>query len=278
MRFANLSGRAVLIAGDGAVDLEKASGGRFGPDPLDALESWSELRAWAVGAELAAEPFDEKELGAPVPAPRQVFALAANYHDHAAEAGLPTPEVPYVFTKFPSCIVGPHDDVVLSSNRDDWEVELVVVIGPRCRNVPAAEAWSVVAGVTVGQDISDRRVQFRKPFPHLAVSKSFPTFGPTGPWITTVDELGDPDDLPIRCGINGESMQDSSTGKLVFGVPALIEEISSKVELQPGDLIFTGTPAGVGSTRDPRRYLNPGDVITSEIVGIGTMRNACVEG
>lgn len=269
MRFATIAGRAALVSDEGYADLESLG---LPSDPLAALERWEEVRA---AAPTSWKPYEPSQLGAPVPNPRQVFALAANYKDHAAEAGLDVPENPYVFTKFPSCIVGPHDDVVLSNNRCDWEVELVVVMGARCRNVALEDAWSVVAGLTVGQDISDRKVQFRKPFPHLSVSKSFPTFGPTGPWITTTDELPDPGQLTLRCSINDELMQNSTTAQLIFDVPALIASISSMVELLPGDLIFTGTPAGVGSTRDPRLYLNPGDVITSEIEGLGTIRNTC---
>jgi 2-keto-4-pentenoate hydratase/2-oxohepta-3-ene-1,7-dioic acid hydratase in catechol pathway len=271
MRFATIDGRAALLSDKGYADL-----GALGlpSEPLAALERWREVPGLTVTDWSAYQP---SQLGPPVPNPRQVFALALNYRDHADEAHLDVPEHPYVFTKFPTCIVGPFDDVVLSGNRCDWEVELVVVIGRRCRGVRADDAWDVVAGLTVGQDISDRRVQFRKPFQHLAASKSFPTFGPTGPWLTTIDELDNPAALPIRCSINGELMQDSSTAQLVFDVPALIADISGMVELLPGDLVFTGTPAGVGSTRDPRLYLKPGDVITSEIEGLGTMTNSCRE-
>ncbi|MBK5305406.1 MAG: fumarylacetoacetate hydrolase family protein [Frankiaceae bacterium] len=277
MRFATINGRAALVTDDGYVDLHDASGGDLPSDALAALDRWEDVRTFASSAPPATGAFETSQLGAPVPNPRQVFALAANYRDHAAEAGIDLPEQPYVFTKFPSCIAGPHDDVLLGGHRVDWEVELVVVIGRRCKDVPLDQAWDVVAGLTVGQDISDRKVQFRKPFPHLAVSKSFPTYGPTGPWITTADELPDPAALPLRCSINDELMQDSTTEQLYFDVPALVASISSMVELLPGDLIFTGTPAGVGSTRDPRLYLKPGDVITSEIPGIGIMRNLCVE-
>jgi 2,4-diketo-3-deoxy-L-fuconate hydrolase len=278
MRFATIDGRAALVSDAGYADLATASDGAFPSEPMAALGCWEDIRTWVASSTLNWQAYDRSQLGAPVPEPRQVFALAANYKDHAAEAGMDVPENPYVFTKFPSCIVGPDADVVLSGNRCDWEVELVVVISRRCRNVSAAEAWDVVAGLTVGQDISDRKVQFRKPLPHLAVSKSFPTFGPTGPWITSPDEFGDPGRLSLRCSVNDVLMQDSSTDQMVFDVPALIASISSMVELLPGDLIFTGTPAGVGSTRDPRLYLAPGDVILSEIEGLGVLTNMCVEG
>lgn len=271
MRFATVDGRAALVTDAGFAHLEALG---LPGDPMQALEQWDAVRAADTSA-VTFSPYQPSQLGAPVPRPRQVFALALNYRDHATEAGLELPEQPYVFTKFPSCVVGPYDDVVLSGNRCDWEVELVVVIGRGGRGIPRDEAWDHVAGLTVGQDVSDRKVQFRKPFQHLSVSKSFPTFGPTGPWVTTVDELPDRDALPIRCSINGELMQDSSTAELVFDVPTLVTEISAMVELLPGDLVFTGTPAGVGSTRDPRRYLQPGDVISSEIEGLGGLRNRC---
>ena len=280
MRFGTVDGRFALIGDETFEDVETASGGRFPADAVQALEQWDALRSWADDTKGARQwqPLDPTRLGPPVPTPRQVFALAVNYKDHAAEANSELPEAPIVFTKFPTCITGPFADVVLPSNRGDWEVELVVVIGREARRVSRADAWSHVAGVTVGQDISERRVQFRKPGPHLAMAKSFPTFGPTGPWLVTVDELADPDDLGLTCHINDESMQDGRSRDLIFSVPDLIESMSGMMPLLPGDLIFTGTPAGVGSTRDPRRYLAPGDVITSAIEGIGTMRNVCTEG
>ncbi|WP_432840412.1 fumarylacetoacetate hydrolase family protein [Dactylosporangium sp. CA-092794] len=278
MRLGTVDGRAAILGDDRrCLDVARASDGRFPADPVALLERWDELRDWA--ATRAPGPgwgsYEDARLGAPVPRPRQVFALAVNYLDHAAEAAAAAPEAPYVFTKFPSCITGPFDDVVLPSDRADWEVELVVVIGRRAERVAEAEAWDHVAGLTVGQDISERRVQFRKPLPHLDLAKSFPTFGPIGPALVTLDEIPDRDDLPIRCAVNGERMQDATTASMVFPVARIVAHISRHVSLLPGDLIFTGTPAGVGSTRDPRRYLAPGDVITSEIAGLGLMRNTC---
>jgi len=275
MRLGNLEGRAALIGGAGQLDVEEASGGRFGPDLMTVLDDWAAFRAWTVTASGTWRDFDQGLLGPPVPAPRQVFAVAVNYRDHAAEASIELPEHPLVFTKFPSCITGPFSAVLLPTERADWEVELVVVIGRRCHRVQESEAWDAVAGLTIGQDISERRIQFRKPFPHFSIAKSLPTFGPIGPVLVTPDEMAERDDLEITCQVNGELMQSSRTSNLVFSVPQLIAELSSAVLLMPGDLIFTGTPSGVGSSRDPRRYLRPGDVIESSVEGIGAMRNTC---
>jgi 2,4-didehydro-3-deoxy-L-rhamnonate hydrolase len=275
MRLGNLEGRAALVSGGGQLDVEEASGGRFGPDLMTVLDDWAAFRAWTVTASGTWRDFDQGLLGPPVPAPRQVFAVAVNYRDHAAEASIELPEHPLVFTKFPSCITGPFSPVLLPTERADWEVELVVVIGRRCHRVQESEAWDAVAGLTIGQDISERRIQFRKPFPHFSIAKSLPTFGPTGPVLVTPDEMAERDDLEITCHVNGELMQSSRTSNLVFSVPQLIAELSSTVLLMPGDLIFTGTPSGVGSSRDPRRYLRPGDVIESSVEGIGAMRNTC---
>jgi 2,4-diketo-3-deoxy-L-fuconate hydrolase len=277
MRFVNVRDRLCVVTPEGAVDVETASGGRFPADAAAVYELWAELRDWAAsgvtGDIVAYEPAD---VGSPSPRPRQVFGIGANYADHVAEAGIDAPEKPAVFTKFPTCICGPNADVVLPTDRADWEVELVVVIGMRADGVRAEDGWSHVAGLTVGQDISERRVQFQRPLPQLDLGKSFPTFGPMGPHLVTVDEVEDPDDLPIKCLVNGEVMQSSRTSELIFDVPSLISYISHHVPMLPGDVLFTGTPAGVGSTRDPRRYLTPGDEIESHIEGIGSMRNRCV--
>ena len=277
MRLAMAKDRPVIVAGGVCLDVHTASGGRFPLDPVQLFERWEQLLLWAAELPAGAAwiPFDPEDLGAPMPTPRQVFALAVNYANHADEAGASTPDAPLVFGKFPSCITGPFDPIVLPSDRADWEVELVVVIGRRAEHVAEREAWDFVAGLTVGQDISERRVQFRKPGPNLAMAKSFPTFGPTGPVIVTPDELADRDVLTLNCAVNGERMQHANTREMVFTVAQVIAAVSANVALLPGDLIFTGTPAGVGSARQPRRYLAPGDVITSEIQGIGVMRNPC---
>jgi 2-keto-4-pentenoate hydratase/2-oxohepta-3-ene-1,7-dioic acid hydratase in catechol pathway len=153
----------------------------------------------------------------------------------------------------------------------DWEVELVVVMGRRAHRVHADAAWSHVAGLTIGQDLSERTLQRAGNVPQFGLGKSYPGFGPTGPWLVTLDEFADPDDLALSCSVNGVVMQDSRTSDLVFSVPRLIEYLSAVVVLLPGDVIFTGTPSGVGSARKPPQYLVPGDVVVSRIEGIGTL-------
>jgi 2-keto-4-pentenoate hydratase/2-oxohepta-3-ene-1,7-dioic acid hydratase in catechol pathway len=201
-----------------------------------------------------------------------VFAIGMNYRDHAAEAGLPIPDRPAAFTKFPTCLAGPHADVTLPSPAVDWEVELVVVIGTRAYRVTEGNAWRHVAGLTVGQDLSERVVQWSAGG-QFSLGKSFPGFGPMGPALVTPDELHDPDDLEIGCRVNGDTVQKSRTSDMVFGVARLIAELSAVLPLLPGDVIFTGTPAGIGATRSPARFLQPGDVLTSWIEGLGELRN-----
>src|SRR5438445_1371317 len=186
------------------------------------------------------------------------------------------PQTPVVFTKFPNCLVGPRADVVLSSAFVDWEVELVVVIGRGGRRIPETRALDYVAGYCVGQDISDRRIQFADKPPQFSMGKSIDTFGPIGPVLVSTDAFPDPNDLALSCDISGERMQDARTSDMIFSVPAVVAFLSGMCTLEPGDLIFTGTPAGVGSTRNPRRYLREGDEIVSSIEGIGRLVNRCV--
>lgn len=275
MKLANLDGRLALIVDDGAVDVFTASDGQFGPDPASAYDRWDHLRAWAATCEDQPQPFDESRLGAPSPAPRQVFAIGLNYASHAAESGMEVPAVPAVFTKFPACLGGPFEPVALSGEMVDWEVELVVVVGRRADRVAEADAWDHVAGLCVGQDISDRVVQFAAGG-QFSLGKSYRGYGPTGPWLVTPDELEDPDDLELGCSIDGTTVQRDRTTGLVFPVARLVAELSAVVPLLPGDLIFTGTPAGVGVTSTPPRFLRDGEVLESWIEGIGTIRNRIV--
>lgn len=278
MRLVNLEGRVGLDVAGRFVDLALHSGDRFASDPMAVFAQWDEITTWAADQTAGAEGplIDADKLGAPVPNPTQVFAIGLNYKDHAEEASLPIPDVPMVFTKFPSCIVGPNADVPLTGERVDWEVEQVVVIGQEAKDVTAARAWEVVAGMTLGQDISDRRLQFSSKPPQFSLGKSATNFGPIGPALVSLDEFPDPDAVGLRCWVAGEPMQESNTNNLIFTVPELVEYISHFCALYPGDLIFTGTPGGVGSVRDPRRYLAEGEVIESEMDGIGRLSNRCV--
>jgi 2,4-didehydro-3-deoxy-L-rhamnonate hydrolase len=272
VKIANVSGHLALAVEAGTLDVHDASGGRFDADPAAVYDRWDDLVAWAPTATGEVRPLDPAALGPPSPRPRQVFAIGLNYASHAAESNMALPKVPAVFTKYPACLVGPCDPVELSGPAVDWEVELVAVIGRTADRVAEADGWAHVAGLCVGQDISDRQVQFAAGG-QFSLGKSYRTFGPTGPWLVTPDEVPDPDDLALGCAVDGETVQDDRTSGLVFGVARLIAEISAVVPMLPGDLVFTGTPAGVGVTRQPPRFLQEGQVLESWIDGIGTLTN-----
>jgi 2,4-didehydro-3-deoxy-L-rhamnonate hydrolase len=281
LRIANLRGRAVLVTDDGrrALDVCDASDRRFGPEPQSIYDNWRSFVEWAPTVDLsAATPFTVDALGAPSPSPKQVFAIGLNYREHAAESNFAVPDEPTVmFTKWPSCLTGPVTAVELPpGGHTDWEVELVAVIGSFTHRVAEDQAWAHIAGVTVGQDLSERVTQTAGPSPQFSLGKSLPGFGPTGPWLVTPDELADRDDLELGCSVNGDQMQKGRTSDLVFSVPALISRLSYKLPLLPGDLLFTGTPAGVGLGRTPPRYLAPGDELVSYITGIGELRQRFV--
>ncbi len=277
MKLANANGRAVVVLGDRTVDVAEVSGGRVGPDPMAVYDDWAtfvDLASAITPGATATAPLVEADLRNPVPAPRQVFAIGLNYRSHAEESGMVVPDVPATFTKFPASLTGPFDDVEIAGDSTDWEVELVAVIGRRADRVAEDQAWAHVAGLTVGQDISDRHLQFAAGA-QFSLGKSRRGYGPMGPWVVTPDELPDPDDLALGCSVDGEKVQDARTNDLVFGVPRLIAELSAILPLLPGDVIFTGTPAGVGMARQPARFLRPGQTLESWIEGIGTIRNRC---
>ena len=272
----NVLGRATIILDEGGVDLEKASDNLFAADPQALYERWDEFRNWLSGWQpdfdrVAAVPLIEAELLSPAPFPSQVFGIGLNYRDHAAETGAEMPGRLAVFTKYPTCITGGFEEIVLPDGGTvDHEVELVVVMGRRAHHIADWEAWEHVAGVCVGNDVSERTLQ-RAAGNQFSLGKSFPGFGPMGPWLVTPDELTQPDDLALSCVVNGEVRQSSRTSEMVYPVSRIIEEISAVVPLLPGDVIFTGTPAGVGWVRG--RFLEPGDVVECTIESIGTIRN-----
>jgi 2,4-didehydro-3-deoxy-L-rhamnonate hydrolase len=275
VRIANHAGRAALVLDDAIADVAIASEGRFGPDLGGVYDDWGSFAEFASTVTTPTGALVEAELGCPVPAPRQVFAIGLNYRSHAEESGMAVPGVPATFTKFPASLAGPFDEIQIVGDSVDWEVELVAVIGARADGVAELDGWAHIAGLTVGQDISDRALQFAAGA-QFSLGKSRRGYGPMGPWVVTPDELPDPDDLGLGCSVDGEIVQDARTSDLIFSVPRLVAELSAVLPLLPGDVIFTGTPAGVGFTRQPARALRPGHVLESWIEGIGTIRNDCV--
>jgi 2-keto-4-pentenoate hydratase/2-oxohepta-3-ene-1,7-dioic acid hydratase in catechol pathway len=280
MRIGNLSNRLTLFTERGAVDVEQASDGRFGADPQAAYDRWDEFTEWAARNRDSGEAkaFDERDLGPPAPRPRQVFAIGVNYPAHAAEGGMNVPTSLLVFTKWPSSFTGPVADIAVAGDRVDWEAELVAVVGRRADHVAVEDGWDHIAGLTVGQDISDRTVQLQGPSPQWGLGKSFRGYSPSGPWLVTLDEFDDPGDLELGCAVNGEQMQEARTSSMVFSVPMLVAELSKVMSLEPGDVIFTGTPSGVGVTRTPPVFLSAGDELVTRVEGIGELRHRFVSG
>ena len=271
-RLANRAGDAVLLDGDDYWAL--------GIDSMTALARLDEIHLRWASRGAPDGQVALAELGPPVPDPKQVFGYGLNYRDHIEEMdevdylGRTTNEAPVVFTKFPTCLVGPAAPVQLVGDRCDYECELVAVIGTETSNVDESQAWERVVGLMIGQDISDRALQTAATPPQFNLGKSRTSFGPTGPALVSVDLVDSPDDLAISCHINGELRQNSRTSYLMRPVAEIVSYLSSILTLYPGDLIFTGTPGGVGHAQG--LYLKPGDVITSEIEGLGTMENPCV--
>jgi len=281
MRLANLDGRAVILTRDDAgFDVHAASGGDFGPDLPAIYTRWTEFVAWATTASGTEVAIDAARLGSPSPRPTQVFAIGLNYTEHADESGFDRPDrLPPVFTKWQSAITGPVTTVALPPGGDtDWEVELVAIIGREAKDLPDGAGWDAVAGLAVGQDLSERITQMEGPAPQFGLGKSFPGFAPIGPWLVTPDAVPDRDDLEIWAQIDGEDVQRGRTGQLIFPVPRLVEALSRIVTLLPGDVVFTGTPSGVGFARKPPRLLQAGETLLSGIEGLGTLRQTFVAG
>lgn len=274
-QLANVDDRAALVSGDHWFDVARLTGNEAHADPMVALSMPAELSG--LSASLAdrdpSGALADVTLGPPVPRPQKSFGIGLNYQNHADEAAMEPPAAPLVFTKFPSCLVGPTSVVELRSDTVDYEGELVAVIGIGGKDIAAADAWHHVVGLTVGQDVSDRAAQFAAKPPHFDLGKSFDTFGPIGPVLVSLDEIEDRNSLRIVTAINGETRQDDTTANLIFDIPTLIAYLSRITTLTTGDLIFTGTPAGVGAFTG--QYLTDGDVITTTIAGIGTMENRC---
>jgi 2-keto-4-pentenoate hydratase/2-oxohepta-3-ene-1,7-dioic acid hydratase in catechol pathway len=267
-----------VVTDDGIVDLS-ASAPEL-PREMAALLAAGEraLRRAAVAASAAPAriPLDSVRLAPPLLRPPKFLAIGLNYADHVAEAGLERPKLPTVFNKQSTCVAGPAEPVHMPrvSSALDYEGELGFVIGRRCRHVPREHAREVIAGYLVVNDVSVRDWQLRTPT--WTMGKSFDTHGPIGPWITTPDEVGDPHGLRVRTWINGELRQDSNTKNLIFDCFAIVEHLSTAFTLEPGDVVATGTPGGVGIAMKPPKLLSIGDVMRVEIEGLGGLENRVV--
>jgi 2-keto-4-pentenoate hydratase/2-oxohepta-3-ene-1,7-dioic acid hydratase in catechol pathway len=235
--------------------------------------AWSTLAAGKTRYDPA-----KVRLLAPVPDPRKIICIGLNYRDHAAESGVPAPSEPVLFSKYPTALIGHEQPIVLPrvSHEVDFEAELVVVIGQGGRHIPRERALDHVGGYAVGHDVSARDWQLNKPGKQWMAGKTFDTFAPVGPMLVTPDEVPDPHALRIRLRLNGQTMQDSNTSQLIFRVDELIAYLSQVFTLEPGDLIFTGTPPGVGMARKPPVWLKPGDSAEVEIEGLGVLKNPVV--
>ena len=264
-----LDGRVIPIQGAGfASVLEVIEGG---------ADAQTQVRRW-IGGPAASHGLDPAGLtfAAPIPRPPKLICIGLNYRDHAAESKLAIPEVPTMFAKFPTAVIGPGQPIVLPKNsaKPDYEAEFAVVIGRRGRHL-AEDRWrDYVFGYTILNDVSAR--DFQMATSQWMIGKTFDTFAPLGPAVVTADEIADPHKLRISLTLNGETMQDSSTGNLIFKLPQLIAYLSSVFTLEPGDVIATGTPAGVGFARKPPRWLRPGDEVRIRIEGLGELVNPVV--
>ncbi len=266
------------VIGDRIVPLNAAAPG-LPVDMIGLIAAWPQVAGEVrriAGAGVGAAALDSVRLLAPIRRPGKIMAIGLNYADHIAESNLGTPEHQVWFSKAPTAANGPYDPIQVPkvSQALDYEAELVAVIGQGGRHIARDAAAGAVFGYCCGNDATERAWQHRTP--QWVLGKSFDTHAPFGPWITTADEVPDPHALGIRCFVNGESRQDSNTRHLVFDVWDQIEHLSQAMTLEPGDLIFTGTPGGIGAAMKPMRFLKDGDRVRVEIDGLGALDNPCV--
>jgi 2-keto-4-pentenoate hydratase/2-oxohepta-3-ene-1,7-dioic acid hydratase in catechol pathway len=273
---------AALLVNNEYIDLHATDPGL--PESLrQLLASPTELRR---AAEVAKQPRAVRHLAGsvkllpPIPDPQKIVCLGLNYSDHAKETNAKIPQDPILFSKYATALIGPDEPIVLPpiSNEVDFEAELVIVIGKRGRNLTPEAALQHVAGYTVGHDVSARDWQLKKDGKQWMVGKTFDTFAPCGPVLVTADEVPDPHGLSIRLLLNGQVMQDSNTRQMIFNVGQIVSHLSKIFTIEPGDLVYTGTPPGVGVARKPPVYLKAGDVVEIVIEGLGTLRNPVVQG
>jgi 2-keto-4-pentenoate hydratase/2-oxohepta-3-ene-1,7-dioic acid hydratase in catechol pathway len=270
--------RAVLQVGDSLIDIHATEPDLPGNVRLLLEGGPSVLQAVATLAnrtDAVKTPMADARFQAPIVDPRKIICVGVNYKDHAAETGAAIPRDPILFSKYPTALIGHGEAIVLPkvSQEVDYEAELVIFVGKKGRHLTPANAVDHVAGYTVGHDVSARDWQLKKDGKQWMVGKTFDTFAPAGPVLVTKDEVPDPQNLPIRLRLNGQVMQSSNTNQMIFGVADLLVYISQVVTLEPGDMIYTGTPPGVGIARKPPVYLKDGDVVEVDIEGLGVLRN-----
>lgn len=278
--------RSGILVGEAVIDTDAAARQARTGEDVDwtsnraVIQTSPEQRAAVVQAaqedlETAGMPLSQLRLGPPILDPEKILCMGLNYRDHAAETGMDLPETPLFFAKFRNSLTGPYDEIVppaAASRRVDYEAELAVVIGRRCHEVPVAQALGCVAGAMALNDVSARDRQME--VSQWTMGKAIDTFAPCGPVLVLMDEISDLQSLRIRARVNGDTLQDANTSLMVFGVAEAVSFVTQVMTLEPGDIISTGTPAGVGSMREPPVWLHPGDVVEVEIDGIGTLRNA----
>lgn len=270
------SGRAIFIKDDKYYDVNTISNGDISSYSLKALSDTEKLSQLYINLN-DYEPsgnLSDINLDPPI-IPTNVFAVGLNYKKHAEESNLEIPPFPMIFTKHSTCISGPKSDICMKSDMVDYEAELVFVIGKGGKDISKEDAWQHVAGLCVGQDISDRPVQFHATPPQFNLGKSFDTFGPIGPYLVSTDLFDNKESLKLQCWVNDELRQETLTNDLIFDIPYLISYISEFITLNTGDVIFTGTPEGVGATQG--KFLKDGDILKTTIEGIGTLENKCVK-
>jgi 2-keto-4-pentenoate hydratase/2-oxohepta-3-ene-1,7-dioic acid hydratase in catechol pathway len=281
LRLANLKGRAQFIVGDiaspRAIDVATASNNSLSADPMQCFAHWDALKKLAATLDASTgSPVAIADLSCPVPQPRQMFAVGLNYRKHAAEMGSPLPPLPLVFAKFQSSLNSPTGNIEIQSETVDYESELVIIVGKGGRNIVEAAAWDHIAGLCAGQDVSDRGLQYMGTPPQFSLGKSRVGYSPIGPWVTDMSNNDKRDDLQLGCTVNGEQRQDTQTSDMIFGIAHIVSYMSTIVELFPGDVIYTGSPFGVGHGRKPQVYLKPGDVVETTLEGVGTITNRCI--
>ena len=259
MRLANIDGRANVVVDGGVIDVATATAGAFGPDLASCIAHSDAVASAMDGVDGPVVALDESLLGPPSPNPSQIIAIGMNYASHAEEMGLEVPAMPAAFAKFRSALT----------------VELVLVIGRRTEAVTPANAWDHVAGITAGQDFSERTVQMAAGR-QFALGKSYPGFAATGPWMATLDEFADPADVGLGCAIDGVTVQEARSSDMIIKIPELLTILSGIITLEPGDLLYTGCPAGVGMGKTPPVYLKPGQELVTWVEGVGEMRHHLV--